>query len=70
MPMDGTDLRKMRDAMHLSQQELGELLDVPQNTISRWELGKARILHPRILALALRCLAVELRERNERTETE
>jgi transcriptional regulator with XRE-family HTH domain len=63
--MDGAELRKQREALGLSQQELGDLLAVPQNTISRWELGKARILHPRILALALRCLAQDLRERDE-----
>lgn len=61
--MEGKELRKQRETLGLSQQELGDLLAVPQNTISRWELGKARILHPRILALAMRCLAAELQER-------
>lgn len=57
--MDGEELRRRRRALGMSQAELGEHLDVPQNTMSRWELGAVRIERPRMLALALRALERE-----------
>jgi transcriptional regulator with XRE-family HTH domain len=58
--MDGQTLRQKREALGLSQADLGRLLGVMQNTVSRWELGLVVIRHPKILALALE--AIETRE--------
>jgi transcriptional regulator with XRE-family HTH domain len=58
--MDGQELRRRREALGLSQADLGRLLGVMQNTVSRWELGLVVIRHPKILALALE--AIETRE--------
>jgi transcriptional regulator with XRE-family HTH domain len=62
-PIDVTpdDLRRRRLALGFSQAELGRRLDVPQNTISRWELGKLEIERPAMLDLALRALEAEPR---------
>ena len=43
----GNRIRKRRTKLKLSQPELGEILDVPQQTIDGWEHGKAR--RPRYL---------------------
>lgn len=51
--MDGQELRRIRRQLKLSQKQLGDLLGVPQGTISRWETGAARILHPRMMHWAL-----------------
>lgn len=37
--MNPIELRARREALGLSQQALGELLDVPQPTLSAWEVG-------------------------------
>ena len=37
MSLDALSLRARRLALGLSQEELGRYLDVPQNTISKWE---------------------------------
>jgi transcriptional regulator with XRE-family HTH domain len=62
-PIDVTpdDLRRRRLALGFSQAELGRRLDVPQNTISRWELGTLKIERPSMLDLALRALESEPR---------
>jgi transcriptional regulator with XRE-family HTH domain len=57
------DLRRRRIALGLSQAELGARLDVPQNTISRWEIGRLPIERPSMLDLALRALETEPRRR-------
>lgn len=36
------EVKKIRDAMGLSQEEFGELIDVHQTRISEWENGKYR----------------------------
>ena len=51
--MTGEDLLQRRTRMGLTQQQLGDLLDVPKNTIWRWETGATAIRHPTILDLAL-----------------
>lgn len=53
--MDGEALRRRRRALKLNQTELGRLLGVRQNTISRWELGET-MQHPRMLDLALEAI--------------
>jgi transcriptional regulator with XRE-family HTH domain len=61
--MDGQELRRIRRQLKLSQKELAELFGVPQGTISRWETGAARILHPKMMRWALRGIAaIESRE--------
>jgi transcriptional regulator with XRE-family HTH domain len=62
--MDGQDLKRRRDALGLSQKELGLLLGVMQNTVSRWELGLVVIRHPKILALALERISQGVAARN------
>lgn len=59
--MDGSELKQIREALRLSQADLGSLMDVPQATISRWESGKVTIERPRMLALALEALCVRYR---------
>lgn len=51
---DGDELRRVRvDVLDMSQSELGHVLGVPVETISRWELGVLNMRHPTIVALAL-----------------
>lgn len=57
--MDGYELRRRREALGWSQEKLAGLLAVPQATISRWEAGKHKIEHARMLELALRTLERE-----------
>lgn len=45
-PIDGIRLRQRREALGLSQPQLGNLVDTPLNTISRWERGAILIDHP------------------------
>jgi transcriptional regulator with XRE-family HTH domain/uncharacterized protein YuzE len=52
----GADLRTFRDSMGMTQQELGEALGVPRNTIARWERDDMPIEKPQLLSLALRGL--------------
>ena len=51
--MTGPDLRAARQELGLSQAELAALLDVPVNTVARWERGVVTVRHPRVLLLAL-----------------
>lgn len=60
--MNSEELRRERKRLGLSQQELADLLDVQQRTISEWERGKVTIRHETILARALRDVARELAE--------
>lgn len=57
---NGADLVAARHALSLSQSQLAELLDVPVNTLARWERGEVSIRHPRILALAMEALSARL----------
>jgi transcriptional regulator with XRE-family HTH domain len=58
--MDGEELRRRRDALGMSQEQLADALGVYQTTITRWETGGREIRHPRILALALDALALRM----------
>jgi DNA-binding transcriptional regulator YiaG len=58
--LDGTRLKQVREALGLSQVELGRKLSVSANTIARWERGELKIEHPSMLQLALAAL-----ERND-----
>jgi transcriptional regulator with XRE-family HTH domain len=70
--LNGTDLRARRQAMSLSQTQLGGQLGIPSNTIARWERGEMVIQQPYILELALERLedkTMTLRERQIRRIT-
>ena len=54
--LDGTNLRRERERIGLSQVELARRLSVSANTIARWERGELNIEHPGMLQLALASL--------------
>lgn len=60
--MNAGALREWRQLHLVSQGQLAALLDVPINTVARWERGEVAIRHPRILALALHALANRMSE--------
>ncbi len=49
----GADLREFRDRLGMTQELLATLLDIPKNTIARWEREELAIEKPRVLSLAL-----------------
>lgn len=51
--MTPDDLKAWREQAGLSQSGLARLLDVPPNTVARWERGATTIRHPHLLRLAL-----------------
>lgn len=55
--IDAGALREWRQLHGVSQGQLATMLDVPINTVARWERGEVAIRHPQILALALQALA-------------
>ena len=56
MPVDkktlGGRIRKLRELKHLTQEELGDMIDSDGNTVSRWETGKLGIGNSFIVKLA------------------
>lgn len=52
----GADLRALRKQLGLSQEELGDALDIPRNTIARWERGEMSMEKTRMLELAIASL--------------
>jgi len=53
----GADLAKFRAQLGLTQDRLAEILEVPRNTIARWERDELTIEKSRMLALALAAIA-------------
>jgi predicted ATPase/DNA-binding XRE family transcriptional regulator len=51
--MGPADLRGRRQALHLSQADLGRALGVARNTVARWERGELEIHHAEMVALAM-----------------
>src|SRR5215831_3143671 len=51
--MGPAELRGRRQALHLSQADLGRVLGVPRNTIARWERGELEFRHADMVAFAL-----------------
>jgi transcriptional regulator with XRE-family HTH domain/uncharacterized protein YuzE len=49
----GSDLRTFRDRLGLTQEQLSELIEIPRNTIARWEREELPIAKVRQLELAL-----------------
>ena len=64
--IDGANLKRDREALGLSQAELGRKLSVSSNTIARWERGELRIEHPAMLQLAITALRDKGSQRTER----
>jgi len=58
--MEPHELRLRRKALGLSQEQLAELLDVDEMTVSRWERGVYPI--PRYIGLAVEALEWRRRE--------
>jgi DNA-binding XRE family transcriptional regulator/uncharacterized protein YuzE len=50
---NGSDLRSFRERLGLTQGQLGDVIDVPRNTIARWEREELPIAKERQLELAL-----------------
>lgn len=59
--MTSEELRSRRQALGLSLVQLAEHLDIPKDTLSRWELGKLPIRHDELLSRALNDLEREMR---------
>lgn len=49
--VDGNELRKFRENLNLTQEQLAKELKVAANTVARWERGERKI--PEFLDLAL-----------------
>lgn len=54
------ELREWRTTRQLTQAGLAEMLEVPVNTIARWERGEIQINQPRVLSLALQAISFSL----------
>lgn len=63
------NLRRMREALNLTQEELAERLDIPTNTLARWERGELYIRHATILHLALREIKREIQNESKSNST-
>lgn len=55
--MDGDELRKRREALSMTQEQLAAALGVASNTVARWERGERSI--PPHLSLALKTVEQE-----------
>lgn len=55
----GETIRQKRRELGYTQAELAYVLDVPLDTISRWERGSLGVRHPRILIYALDMLIAQ-----------
>ncbi|HEV8661308.1 MAG TPA: helix-turn-helix domain-containing protein [Thermoanaerobaculia bacterium] len=53
---NGDALRSFRERLGMTQQQLGDALEIPRNTIARWERDELPIEKSRLLELALRAL--------------
>ena len=53
--MIGKILKTMRKIKGLTQTELSKLIDVPQNTISQYELGKRKVEFDKVEKIARAC---------------
>lgn len=63
--MTGSQLRRLREEIGLTQGQLGERLGIPEKTIQRWETGTLQMRHPGLIRLAL----AQLREHPEQPPT-
>jgi DNA-binding XRE family transcriptional regulator len=58
----GADLRTFRERLGLTQDALAGMLQLPRNTIARWERDEMEIEKPRLLELALAALTSQSEE--------
>ncbi len=56
----GAELRARRQALGISLDVLSRRLDIPKNTVARWERGELEIRHAALLARALNDLEREM----------
>lgn len=59
--MTGEELRSRRQQLGISQESLSQRLDIPKNTVARWERGEVEIRHAAILERALNDLEREMK---------
>ena len=52
MPFDWLRIREFRQAVGMTQQQLGDILAVPQSTVARWETGR---ISPNAQHIGLMC---------------
>lgn len=52
MPFDWLRIREFRQAVGMTQQQLGDVLAVPQSTVARWETGR---ISPNAQHIGLMC---------------
>ena len=67
--MEGSELRRFREKLGLTQEKLAKALSVASNTVARWERGERGI--PSHLPLALKTIeseALERRPQDQETE--
>ena len=57
--MEKEELKKFRENLEMTQDQLAEKLKVARNTLSRWELGERKI--PEFLDLALETVERRIR---------
>lgn len=62
--MHGSELQSRRNKLGLTQAQLSAALDIPKNTIARWERGELPIQHPTMLRLALQQIDHQQMNRN------
>jgi len=65
--MTGTELRKERKRLGLSQAKLADALGVTANTVARWERGEMNIARPQIEAALENLTEIESMSTYERT---
>ena len=64
--MNGAKLRERRKALGLTQQALGDILGVAQNSVARWEREEMAI--PTFLHLALKWIEYEAAKGGSKSE--
>jgi transcriptional regulator with XRE-family HTH domain len=57
------DIRAAREKLGLTQAELAERLQLPANTLARWERGELKIERPELLRLAIEHLNCRTRRK-------
>lgn len=66
LAMNGAKLRERRKALGLTQQALGDILGVAQNSVARWEREEMAI--PTFLHLALNWIELEAAKSASKSE--
>jgi DNA-binding transcriptional regulator YiaG len=61
--MGHEELKAMRFKLGLTQSQLADILQLPANTIARWERGELKIERPELLRLAIEHLSCRTRRK-------